>query len=54
MESCVGRCFDSHGSGVIRSEGHLKGLCNCDADCEDNDSCCPDFRQVCLNGKITL
>ncbi|XP_037810040.1 serine-rich adhesin for platelets-like [Lucilia sericata] len=49
MQSCAGRCFDSPGAGIIRTSGHLKGLCNCDTDCEDNETCCPDFRTICLS-----
>lgn len=53
MQSCAGRCFESSGSGIVQNpkSGHLLGLCNCDTDCEDSDTCCPDFRTVCLIGK---
>ncbi|KAM7352824.1 uncharacterized protein ACRADG_005192 isoform 2-T2 [Cochliomyia hominivorax] len=49
MESCIGRCFESHAIGLMRLSGHLKGLCSCEIDCEDNDTCCPDFKLICLN-----
>lgn len=49
IQSCAGRCSDSFGNGLVRSSGHLKGLCNCDIDCEDNETCCPDFKIVCLS-----
>ncbi|TMW45101.1 hypothetical protein DOY81_009819, partial [Sarcophaga bullata] len=48
MQSCDGRCFDGQGVGLMKYSGHLKGLCSCDIDCEDNDTCCPDYRTVCL------
>lgn len=52
MQSCEGRCFDGQGVGLMKYSGHLKGLCSCEIDCEDNETCCPDYRAVCLKGKI--
>ncbi|XP_013117255.1 uncharacterized protein LOC106094578 [Stomoxys calcitrans] len=48
MQSCAGRCFNAGGIGIIRESDHLSGLCSCSADCEDADTCCPDFKAICL------
>ncbi|XP_075152028.1 uncharacterized protein LOC142226057 [Haematobia irritans] len=48
IQSCAGRCFSSFGIGIVFENDHLRGLCSCSADCEDTDTCCPDFKSVCL------
>ncbi|XP_073822081.1 uncharacterized protein [Musca autumnalis] len=48
MQSCANRCFKSDGMGIFRLAGVLNGLCSCTADCEGFDTCCPDFKAICL------
>lgn len=54
-QSCVGRCNDhKEGKGVLLLLGHLMGLCSCMPNCEEMETCCPDFKTVCLNGELVL
>uniref|UniRef100_A0A1A9UGR5 Sushi domain-containing protein n=1 Tax=Glossina austeni TaxID=7395 RepID=A0A1A9UGR5_GLOAU len=47
-QSCVGRCNDFNNSTDANYLlNHLMGACDCNIGCEE--TCCPDFKNVCLN-----
>uniref|UniRef100_A0A1B0AV23 Sushi domain-containing protein n=1 Tax=Glossina palpalis gambiensis TaxID=67801 RepID=A0A1B0AV23_9MUSC len=47
-QSCVGRCNDINNStDAMYLLNHLMGLCDCNIGCEE--TCCPDFKIVCLS-----
>uniref|UniRef100_A0A1A9WXT4 Sushi domain-containing protein n=1 Tax=Glossina brevipalpis TaxID=37001 RepID=A0A1A9WXT4_9MUSC len=48
-QSCVGRCNDINNSTdpSMYLLNHLMGLCDCNIGCDE--TCCPDFKIVCLN-----
>lgn len=51
IQSCARRC-DEPADGVLRKYGFLIGLCGCDEECENTNSCCPDYKTACSDGRF--
>ena len=49
--SCEKRCSEET---ALNDMDLMTGRCNCHEECVEDESCCPDYRSICLKGEFYL